>query len=127
MRAHPFFQELSWKEVEEKSIVPPFIPPLILLLLQQNRINCDPTHELEEMIVEPNPLHKKRHRLSKRTVCICTGLGTRLSFRHCCPLLHCQVRTEEEAIEIELNKIENQFRDYNRERDKKTQEEPVKE
>ncbi len=34
-------------------------------------------------------------------------------------LLCCQVRTEEEAIEIELNKIENQFRDYNRERDKK--------
>ena len=38
------------------------------LLSQQNRINCDPTHELEEMIVEPNPLHKKRHRLSKRSV-----------------------------------------------------------
>ena len=35
---------------------------------QQNRINCDPTHELEEMIVEPNPLHKKQHRLSKRNV-----------------------------------------------------------
>ena len=34
--------------------------------LQQNRINCDPTHELEEMIVEPNPLHKKQYRLSKR-------------------------------------------------------------
>ena len=37
-------------------------------LLQQNRIHCDPTHELEEMIVEPNPLHKKQHRLSRRNV-----------------------------------------------------------
>ena len=36
--------------------------------MQQNRIHCDPTHELEEMIVEPNPLHKKKARLSKRRV-----------------------------------------------------------
>ena len=38
----------------------------VLTSIQQNRINCDPTHELEEMIVEPNPLHKKQYRLSKR-------------------------------------------------------------
>ena len=39
---------------------------ILLTSIQQNRINCDPTHELEEMIVEPNPLHKKQYRLSKR-------------------------------------------------------------
>lgn len=85
--------------------------------MQQNRINCDPTHELEEMIVEPNPLHKKRHRLSKRSVC--SALGSVFGISIPCLLLCAQVRTEEEAIEIELDKIENQFQDYNRERDKK--------
>ena len=39
---------------------------ILLTSIQQNRINSDPTHELEEMIVEPNPLHKKQYRLSKR-------------------------------------------------------------
>ena len=43
----------------------------------------------------------------------------------CEVLLYAQVRTEEEAIEIELNKIENQFRDYNRERDKKAEPEEI--
>ena len=28
MRAHPFFEELSWKEVEEKTVIPSFIPPV---------------------------------------------------------------------------------------------------
>ena len=28
MKTHPFFEELIWKEVEEKAIVPPFIPPV---------------------------------------------------------------------------------------------------
>ena len=41
---------------------------IINFFMQQNRIHCDPTHELEEMIVEPNPLHKKKARLSKRRV-----------------------------------------------------------
>jgi len=33
---------------------------------QKSRLNCDPTYELEEMIVESKPLHKKKHRLAKR-------------------------------------------------------------
>ena len=41
---------------------------------QQNRIHCDPTHELEEMIVEPNPLHKKSSRLSRKHVSVATFL-----------------------------------------------------
>lgn len=51
-----------------QDIVSPTSTHSFKLSLQQNRINCDPTHELEEMIVEPNPLHKKRNRLSKRNV-----------------------------------------------------------
>ena len=45
-------------------------------------MNCDPTHELEEIILEPNPLHKKSQRLTKNSapvshvserlcVCVC--------------------------------------------------------
>lgn len=29
-------------------------------------MNCDPTFELEEMIVEARPLHKKKKRLAKQ-------------------------------------------------------------
>ena len=29
-------------------------------------MNCDPMHELEEMIVEPQPLHKKKKRLKSK-------------------------------------------------------------
>ena len=29
-------------------------------------MNCDPTFELEEMIIESKPLHKKKKRLAKR-------------------------------------------------------------
>lgn len=28
MRIHPFFEELSWNEVQEKAITPSFIPPV---------------------------------------------------------------------------------------------------
>lgn len=33
--------------------------------LQKGRLNCDPTFELEEMILESKPLHKKKKRLAK--------------------------------------------------------------
>ncbi|CAI8017395.1 Serine/threonine-protein kinase 32A, partial [Geodia barretti] len=61
MRKHRFFKDIDWDQVECKETTPVYIPA-------QNRIHCDPTHELEEMIVEPNPLHKKHHRLSRRAV-----------------------------------------------------------
>ena len=38
---------------------PPFIP-------KQEGLNCDPTYELEEMIIESKPLHKKNKRLLKQ-------------------------------------------------------------
>ena len=34
--------------------------------LQRDHLNCDPTFELEEMIVETRPLHKKKKRLAKQ-------------------------------------------------------------
>ena len=45
------------------------LPLLTLLLLsciyQKDHLNCDPTYELEEMIIEAKPLHKKKKRLKK--------------------------------------------------------------
>lgn len=35
-------------------------------ILQKDQVNCDPTHELEEIILEPNPLHKKSQRLTSK-------------------------------------------------------------
>lgn len=34
--------------------------------LQKDHLNCDPTYELEEMIIEAKPLHKKKKRLAKQ-------------------------------------------------------------
>lgn len=34
--------------------------------LQKDYLNCDPTFELEEMIIETRPLHKKKKRLAKQ-------------------------------------------------------------
>jgi hypothetical protein len=33
---------------------------------QKDHLNCDPTYELEEMIIEAKPLHKKKKRLAKQ-------------------------------------------------------------
>ncbi|KAK7007472.1 Serine/threonine-protein kinase 32C [Halocaridina rubra] len=43
----------------KKKAKPPFTPP-------KDHLNCDPTFELEEMIIESRPLHKKKKRLSKQ-------------------------------------------------------------
>lgn len=89
------FQDLKWDEIEQGKVIPSFVPP-------QNRINCDPTHELEEMIVEPNPLHKKATRLSKRQ-----------RQPHC----------EDEKTQFALDQINKEFIMYNRTKDRAVSEE----
>lgn len=37
-----------------------------LTVFQKEHLNCDPTYELEEMIIETKPLHKKKKRLAKQ-------------------------------------------------------------
>ncbi|XP_053422296.1 serine/threonine-protein kinase 32A isoform X3 [Nycticebus coucang] len=39
---------------------------MVSLLKKKGRLNCDPTFELEEMILESKPLHKKKKRLAKK-------------------------------------------------------------
>ncbi|XP_014220006.1 serine/threonine-protein kinase 32A [Copidosoma floridanum] len=50
---------LDFDAVLNKRIRPAFTPP-------KDHLNCDPTFELEEMIVETKPLHKKKKRLAKQ-------------------------------------------------------------
>ncbi|KOX70765.1 Serine/threonine-protein kinase 32B [Melipona quadrifasciata] len=52
-------RELDFDKVLNKQIKPPFTPP-------KDHLNCDPTFELEEMIIETKPLHKKKKRLAKQ-------------------------------------------------------------
>ncbi|XP_060044541.1 serine/threonine-protein kinase 32B isoform X2 [Erinaceus europaeus] len=55
----PYLADINWDAVFEKTLSPVFVP-------NKGRLNCDPTFELEEMILESKPLHKKKKRLAKK-------------------------------------------------------------
>ncbi|XP_040821992.1 serine/threonine-protein kinase 32B isoform X2 [Ochotona curzoniae] len=55
----PYLADVNWDAVLEKALMPGFVP-------NKGRLNCDPTFELEEMILESRPLHKKKKRLAKQ-------------------------------------------------------------
>ncbi|XP_057340472.1 serine/threonine-protein kinase 32A isoform X1 [Microplitis mediator] len=50
---------LDFDQIYLKKLKPKFTP-------SKNHLNCDPTFELEEMIIEARPLHKKKKRLAKQ-------------------------------------------------------------
>lgn len=52
-------RSMNFQRILGKDIKPPFKPPA-------DHLNCDPSLELEEMIVEAKPLHKKKKRLAKQ-------------------------------------------------------------
>lgn len=54
----PYLADVNWDAMLKKDIPPGFTP-------NKGRLNCDPTFELEEMILESKPLHKKKKRLAK--------------------------------------------------------------
>ncbi|XP_051533955.1 serine/threonine-protein kinase 32B-like isoform X2 [Myxocyprinus asiaticus] len=55
-----YLSDVNWDTVLSKQIPPGFLP-------NRRRLNCDPTFELEEMILESKPLHKKKKRLARKT------------------------------------------------------------
>eukprot|EP01135_Chromosphaera_perkinsii_P002545 Nk52_evm61s224 gene=Nk52_evmTU61s224 len=59
VRRHPFFFKIDWAALAKKQITPPFVPA-------KDRVNCDAMYELEEMMLEDNPLHKKKQRLQNK-------------------------------------------------------------
>ncbi|KAL2083557.1 hypothetical protein ACEWY4_021330 [Coilia grayii] len=58
MQTAPYLSDVNWDAVYEKREIAGFVP-------NKGRLHCDPTFELEEMILESQPLHKKKKRLAK--------------------------------------------------------------
>ncbi|XP_077877146.1 serine/threonine-protein kinase 32B isoform X5 [Ictidomys tridecemlineatus] len=58
VQSAPYLADMNWDAVFQKALKPGFVP-------NKGRLNCDPTFELEEMILESKPLHKKKKRLAK--------------------------------------------------------------
>ncbi|XP_050661474.1 serine/threonine-protein kinase 32C isoform X1 [Macaca thibetana thibetana] len=58
VQAAPALAGVLWGHLSEKRVEPDFVP-------NKGRLHCDPTFELEEMILESRPLHKKKKRLAK--------------------------------------------------------------
>ena len=50
---------MKFNHLVNKKLPPPLVP-------NKDELNCDPTYELEEMIVEAKPLHKKKKRLLRQ-------------------------------------------------------------
>lgn len=53
IKAHPWFSDIDWDLVEAKEMEAPFVP-------DQKRANFDATYELEELLLEDNPLRAKK-------------------------------------------------------------------
>jgi hypothetical protein len=56
MKGCQLMSNVNFASLAKKKLPPPFVP-------DNQSLNCDPTYELEEMIVEARPLHKKKKRL----------------------------------------------------------------
>lgn len=52
-KVHPWFADIDWPAMEAKQVTPPFEP-------DSKKANFDATHELEELLLEDNPLKAKK-------------------------------------------------------------------
>lgn len=59
-KSHPWFADIDWDALIRKQVIPPFEP-------DSKKANFDATHELEELLLEDNPL-KARKRDEKRDI-----------------------------------------------------------
>ncbi|WWC61115.1 uncharacterized protein I303_103693 [Kwoniella dejecticola CBS 10117] len=55
IKAHPWFRNIDWDQLYKKEVVPPFEP-------DSKRANFDATHELEELLLEENPLKARKRK-----------------------------------------------------------------
>lgn len=53
LKRHAWFRGIDWAALEAKRITPPFEP-------DSKKANFDATHELEELLLEDNPLKAKK-------------------------------------------------------------------
>ncbi|KJE90165.1 serine/threonine-protein kinase 32A [Capsaspora owczarzaki ATCC 30864] len=91
---HPFLASLDYDKLINKELVPSFVP-------DKDKVNCDAMYELEEMMLEDNPLHKKKQRLQKTT-------------------MSKQEQAKRETIGAELQRIAEKFTVYDRSKVKST-------
>lgn len=96
LKSHSYITSLGvpWDQIPEKKLNPVFVP-------DKDRVNCDAMYELEEMMLEENPLYKKKARLKKEESRRRASQG---------------VPIEPGSMADELNKIENTYRVFNREK-----------
>uniref|UniRef100_A0A803VGC4 Serine/threonine-protein kinase 32C n=1 Tax=Ficedula albicollis TaxID=59894 RepID=A0A803VGC4_FICAL len=93
---------VAWSDVGEKRVEPGFVP-------NKGRLHCDPTFELEEMILESRPLHKKKKRLAKNK--------SRDNSKD-------SSQSENDYLQECLEAIQQDFVIFNREKLKRSQEQP---
>ncbi|CAD6583463.1 MAG: hypothetical protein TREMPRED_003571 [Tremellales sp. Tagirdzhanova-0007] len=55
IKSHPWFRGIDWQAIYNKEVVPPFEP-------DSKRANFDATHELEELLLEENPLKARKRK-----------------------------------------------------------------
>ncbi|KAJ3413920.1 hypothetical protein HDV05_007288 [Chytridiales sp. JEL 0842] len=58
LKSHKWFEKVDWGKVERREVTPPFVP-------DSKRANFDATHELEELLLEDNPLKAKPKKKKK--------------------------------------------------------------
>eukprot|EP00794_Sanderia_malayensis_P005531 gene5531-6216_t len=59
LKAHVSMEGIDFESVKRKECLMSFVP-------SRDHLNCDPTYELEEMIIESKPLHKKKKRMHRK-------------------------------------------------------------
>uniref|UniRef100_A0A8C7EFB4 Serine/threonine-protein kinase 32C n=3 Tax=Nothoprocta perdicaria TaxID=30464 RepID=A0A8C7EFB4_NOTPE len=102
VQASAYLSAVVWGDVCEKKVEPGFVP-------NKGRLHCDPTFELEEMILESRPLHKKKKRLAKNK--------SRDNSKD-------SSQSENDYLQECLEAIQQDFVIFNREKLKKSQEQP---
>jgi len=58
LRRHPWFKTIDWDTLESKEQTPPFVP-------DAKKANFDASHELEELLLEDNPLKAKTRKANQ--------------------------------------------------------------
>ncbi|KAF8074807.1 kinase-like domain-containing protein [Lyophyllum atratum] len=58
LRRHPWFKSIDWDTLDSKEQTPPFIP-------DAKKANFDASHELEELLLEDNPLKAKARKANQ--------------------------------------------------------------
>ncbi|KAI8323778.1 kinase-like protein, partial [Martensiomyces pterosporus] len=59
IKQHPFFSNINWNLLEARQIEPPFVPNC-------DQSNFDISHDLEEMLLEQEPLEAKKRKAMKK-------------------------------------------------------------